>query len=73
MGWLALVLRIMNHTAARSNLKVVGRSAWPRPAGLGFFPFWLNFVYVALEFKYSPKLVKLVNVSENHNKIVLKA
>jgi hypothetical protein len=43
-----------------------------RPAGLGISPFWLIFVDVALEFKYSPKLMDLVNVSENHNKIVLK-
>ena len=68
LSWLVVGLRIMNHTAARSNLTVVGQ-----PAGLGFFPFRLDFVYVAPEFKYSPKLVKLVNVSENHNKIVLKA
>ena len=67
-GWLVLVLKIMNHTTIKSNLIVVGR-----PAGLGFSPFWLNFIYVAPEFKYSPKLMELVNVSENHNKIVPKA
>ena len=43
-----------------------------RPAGLGISPFWLIFVDVVPEFKYSPKLMDLVNVSENHNKIVLK-
>ena len=44
-----------------------------RPAGgLGIFPIWLIFVDVVPEFKYSPKLMKLVNVSENHNKMVLK-
>jgi hypothetical protein len=40
---------------------------------LGFFPFWLNFVSVAPKFKYSPKLMELVNVSENNNKIIPKA
>ena len=43
-----------------------------RPASLGFLPFWLNFVYVVPEITYSPKLVELVNVSENHGIIVLK-
>ena len=50
----------------------VGRLAWPRPAGLGISPFWLIFVDIVPEFKYSPKLMELVNVSENHNKMVLK-
>ena len=35
-----------------------------RPAGLGFLPFWPNFVHVVPAFKYSPKLVELVNISE---------
>ena len=43
-----------------------------RPAGLGFTPFWLIFVQVVPGFKYSPKLMELVNVSENYNNIVLK-
>ena len=43
-----------------------------RPAGLGIVPFWLIFVYVVPEFKYSPKLMELVNVSDNHSKMVLK-
>jgi hypothetical protein len=43
-----------------------------RPAGLGISPFWLSFVDVVLEFKYSPKLMELVNVSENHNNMILK-
>jgi hypothetical protein len=68
-----LLQKQINHTAARSNLTVVGRPAWPRPTGLGFSPFWLNFVYVAPEFKYSPKLMELFNVSDNHKKIVLKS
>ena len=72
MSWLVVGLRIMNHTAVISNLIVVGRPAWPRPAGLGFSTIWLHFVYVAPEFKYSPKLMELVSVSENHNKIVPK-
>ena len=50
----------------------VGRPAWPRLAGLGFFPFQLIFVYVVPEFKYSPKLVELINVIENHHNMVLK-
>jgi hypothetical protein len=33
-----------------------------RPAGLGFLPFWPNFVHVVPAFKYSPKLVELVNI-----------
>jgi len=44
-----------------------------RLAGLGFIPFWLIFVHIAPGFKYSPKLMELVNVSENYNMIVLKA
>ena len=44
-----------------------------RPAGLGFFPFQLIFVDVNPEFKYSPKLMELLNVSENYDNIVLKA
>ena len=35
-----------------------------RPAGLGFTPFQLILVYVVPGFKYSPKLMELVNVSE---------
>ena len=35
-----------------------------RPAGLGFVPFWPNFIHVVPAFKYSTKLVKLVNISE---------
>ena len=43
-----------------------------RPAGLGILPFWLNFVYVVFEIKYSPKLVELVNFSGNYSVMVLK-
>jgi hypothetical protein len=43
-----------------------------RLAGLGISPFQLIFIHVVSEFKYSPKLIELVNVSENHNKMVLK-
>ena len=43
-----------------------------RPAGLGISPFRLIFVHVVPELKYSPKLMELVDVSENHNKMVLK-
>ena len=50
----------------------LGWPAWPRPADLGFLPFWLKFVYVVPEIKYSPKLVELVNVSENHKNVVPK-
>ena len=35
-----------------------------RLAGLGFLPFLPNFVHVVPSFKYLPKLVKLVNISE---------
>jgi len=35
-----------------------------RPAGLGFLPFWPNFVHVVPAFKYSPKLVELANICE---------
>ena len=35
-----------------------------RPAGLGFLPIWPNFVHVVPAFKYSPKLVELVNISK---------
>ena len=35
-----------------------------RTAGLGFLPFWPNFVHVVLVFKYSPKLMELVNISK---------
>jgi len=47
--------------------RVVGR-----PAGLGILPFWLIFIYVVPEFKYLPKLVELVNVSDNHSNMVMK-
>ena len=63
----------MFHKVARRNVTGVGRLAWPRPAGLGFTPFWLIFVHVTPGFKYSPKLMELVNVSENYNYIVLEA
>ena len=35
-----------------------------RTAGLGFLPFWPNFVHVVHAFKYSPELVELVNIRE---------
>ena len=35
-----------------------------RPAGLGFLPFLPTFVHVVPAFKYSPKLVELINISE---------
>ena len=35
-----------------------------RLAGLVFLPFWPNFTHVVPAFKYSPKLVELVNISE---------
>ena len=53
---------------ARRNVAGAGR-----PAGLGFTPFQPIFVHVAPGFKYSPKLMELVNVSKNYNNIVLKA
>ena len=40
-----------------------GRSAWPRPADMGFLPFWPNFARVVPAFKYSLKLVELINIS----------
>ena len=43
-----------------------------RPAGLGFLPFWLNFVYMVPEIIYAPKLMELINVSENHGIMVLR-
>ena len=44
----------------------------PRPAGLGFLPFWLNFVCFVPEIINAPKLVELINVSENYGIMVLK-
>ena len=35
-----------------------------RPAGLGFLPFLPNFVHVVPAFKYSPKLMELINISD---------
>ena len=35
-----------------------------RPPSLGFLPIWPNFVHVVPAFKYSPKPVELVNISE---------
>ena len=35
-----------------------------RPAGLGLIPFWPNFVHVVFAFKYSPKLMELINISD---------
>ena len=63
----------MGHKVARRSFTGVGRPAWPRPAGLGFTPFRLIFVHVVPGFKYSPKLIEVVNVGENYNNIVLKA
>ena len=51
----------------------IGRPAWPRPAGLGFLPFWPNFVHVVPAFKYSPKLVELIRVSGFSRIMVVKA
>ena len=35
-----------------------------RPPSLGFLPIWPNFVHVVPAFKYSPKLMELVNISK---------
>ena len=35
-----------------------------RPAGLDFVPFLPNFIHVVPAFKYSPKLMELINISE---------
>ena len=43
-----------------------------RPAGLGFLPFWLNFVCFVPEIIYVPKLMEFINVSENHDIMVLR-
>ena len=43
-----------------------------RPAGLGFLPFWLNFVCFVPEIIYAPKLMEFINVSENHDIMVLR-
>ena len=43
-----------------------------KPAGLGFLPFWLNFVCFVPEIINAPKLMELINVSENHGIMVLK-
>ena len=66
MDWLALVLKTVNCKVARQN------STGGRPAGLGLSPFWPKFGYLVPEFKYSPKLMELVNVSKNHSITVLK-
>ena len=52
--------------------QVIGHPAWPRPVGLGFPLFWLSFEYVVPAFKYSSKLVELVNVSKTCEIMVLK-
>ena len=44
-----------------------------RSAGLGITPIWLNFAHVDPRFKQSPKLVELVNISENYSNMVTKA
>ena len=43
-----------------------------RPASLGFLPFWLDFVCCVPEITSAPKLVELINVSENYGIVVLK-
>ena len=35
-----------------------------RPVGLGFLPFWPNFVHVVSVFKYSPKLMEIININQ---------
>ena len=67
MDWLDLVLRTI-------DMKLYEEIPWGvgRPAGLGFSLVWLNFVYVFPEFKYSPKLVELVNFSKNYRITVQK-
>ena len=42
----------------------VDRPAGLGQASLGFLPFWPNFMHVVPAFKYSLKLVELVNISE---------
>ena len=51
----------------------VGRPAWPRLAGLGITPIWLDFAHVDPGFKQSPKLVELVTVSKIHSNMVPEA
>ena len=42
------------------------------PAGLGFLPFGLKFVHYVPEITSAPKLMELINVSENHGIMVLR-
>ena len=73
LDWLDLELRSVDMELHDEIPWGLGRPASPRLVGLGFALFWLNFfVYVAPEFKYSPELVELVNVSENCMITVLK-
>jgi hypothetical protein len=63
LDWLAFALV---STQTKDELETpwgIGRPAWPRPAGLGFLPFWPNFIHVIPAFKCSPKLVELVNIN----------
>jgi len=72
LDWLDLMLRTMLAKLHDNYPQVIGWLAWPRPAGLGFLSFLLNFGYVVPAFKYSPKLVEFVNVSKICRITVLK-
>ena len=64
LDWLAFALMSTLTKDEHQTPWGIGRPAWPRPAGLGFLPFWPNFVHVVPAFKYSPKLVELVNINQ---------
>ena len=59
MDWLVFALM---STLTKNEPELPRWIGWP--AGLGFLPFWPNFIHVVPAFKYSPKLVELVNISK---------
>ena len=64
LDWLAFALMSTLTKDEHQTPWGIGRPAWPRPAGLGFLLFWPNFVHVVPAFKYSPKLVELININQ---------
>ena len=64
LDWLAFALMSTLTKDEHQTPRGIGWPAWPRPTGLGFLPFWTNFVHVVPTFKYSQKLVELININQ---------
>jgi len=65
LDWLGFVLRITLAKFRDEIPQVICRPAWPKPSGLGFFPFWLNFLSRVPATTTHSKLFALVRNKQN--------